>query len=122
MIEKIIESLKSKGLTQEALATAAGLSANRISKWKDGQGEPTARQIYRIAKVCGVPVDYLLDDEMDAPIIASGLSDDERTLLTVYRSLRGPDLTIEDAIRRISRERQPPRPVTQEELNRRQSG
>lgn len=44
-----------------------GLAANRISKWASGQGEPTGRQYLRMARVLGVPVEYLIDDEMAVP-------------------------------------------------------
>jgi transcriptional regulator with XRE-family HTH domain len=67
ILEKILESARRKGVGQLALERAADLPKNRISKWKDGVGEPTAAQALRIARVLGVPVEYLADDAMDEP-------------------------------------------------------
>jgi transcriptional regulator with XRE-family HTH domain len=121
MIEKLLSLIESKGETQDAFERRYGFPRGRISKWKEGTGEPTARQLWRIAIGERVPIDYFLDPAMSDPSQSAGLSDDERALLLVYRSLRGPDLTIEDAIRRMSRERQVPRTVTPEEEKRRKS-
>lgn len=65
MIEKLEILLREKGLTQASLEQRVMLSENRISKWKNGTGEPTGRQALRMARILGVPVEYLLDDEMD---------------------------------------------------------
>lgn len=87
MIEKVVRMLAARGLAQNELERMAGLSANRISKWKNKQGEPTARNIYRIARALGVPVDWLCDDAAPQEPPAAVLDDREQTLLRQIRLL-----------------------------------
>lgn len=94
MLEKILGLLTERGLTQKQLEHEAGLSENRISKWKAGQGSPSAVSIGRMAKILGVPAEYLLDDSLDAvppPI----LTRDEEELV---RAFRLSQLTLAEAL------------------------
>lgn len=100
MIEKIDQLLTARNMSQATLEQLVGLSQNRITKWKAGQGEPTARQAYRIAEVFGVSVGWLISDEdHDKPVVADGLNEDERAVLDVYRALK---LDRHEAIRRLA--------------------
>lgn len=99
MIEKIDELIKQKRLSQAALERTACLSENRISKWKDGTGEPTARQALRIARILKVPVEFLIDDEMEAPPPVRELSPAEERAIEMVRAL---DLDVQDVIRGLS--------------------
>lgn len=68
------------------------MPASRISKWLAGQGEPTARQALRLARMFEVPIEWFLDDERDFPVPDSAtevdmLSKDEQHLIWVMRSL-----------------------------------
>jgi transcriptional regulator with XRE-family HTH domain len=65
LVEKLEMALRSKGLTQGSFERLAMLSENRISKWKNNQGEPTVRQALRMARLLDLPLDYLADDEVD---------------------------------------------------------
>jgi transcriptional regulator with XRE-family HTH domain len=84
---KIEKLLRAKGWKQNAFEKAAVLAENRLSKWKDGQGEPTLRQASRMARLLGVPLEYLADDELEDPPAGPGLTDDERAILDLYRAL-----------------------------------
>jgi transcriptional regulator with XRE-family HTH domain len=100
MIEKIDDLIRQKGLSQAALERSVCLSQNRISKWKDEKGEPTARQALRIARFFNVPVEYLIDDELDAPPQPSAnLSPAEQQAL---RMVRAGDLTEDEVILALS--------------------
>lgn len=87
MIEKILIASKTKGLRQESLEQMCGLAANRISKWKNNQGEPTARQILRIADTLGLPVRYLIDDSMEEPTPELELCPEDREILDMVAKL-----------------------------------
>lgn len=65
MVQKIKSLIDEKGLQQVDFEPLAGLPKGRFSKWLNGQGEPTARQAFEMARVLNVPVDFLLDDEQD---------------------------------------------------------
>ncbi len=54
---------KRAGLSQEALAEKLGVSRQAISKWELGEAEPELKNLQLLAKVFGVSVDYLLNQE-----------------------------------------------------------
>jgi transcriptional regulator with XRE-family HTH domain len=86
MIEKILTEARKRGLDQTALAECVRIPRNRISKWKGGQGEPTARQIYEISKALELPVLYFLDDAITEPGDVPASTEDERAILRVFRA------------------------------------
>lgn len=47
------------GLEQKELAFAVGVSRATISSWEMGHTEPNASQFVRIARGCGVEIDWL---------------------------------------------------------------
>ena len=87
-VEKILTLLEQRGWTQGYFESMAGLSANRISKWKNDQGEPTLRQGLRMARLLGVPIEYLADDQADAIEQPPALTADEDAILKLVRALR----------------------------------
>ena len=99
MVEKILTLIDRKGMTQSALERAIGLSDGRITKWKNGVGEPTARNAREIARLMGVTVDYLVDDDQAEPVAAPRLTDAEMTALDLVREL---GLEKGDVIRRLA--------------------
>jgi transcriptional regulator with XRE-family HTH domain len=97
--EKIAWLCRERGLTQKRVGELAALPENRISKWLDGQGEPTARQALRLARVLDVPMDWLVDDEADVPPPDPGLSPAELRAVEMTRAL---NLDASEVIRRMS--------------------
>ena len=49
-----------KGITQENAATILGVSPSTLSKWENGETEPTASQLYKMSVVYGVSADKLI--------------------------------------------------------------
>lgn len=49
-----------KGISQEELAKATGLSSSSIARWELSQSEPTASAIITLANYFGESADYLL--------------------------------------------------------------
>lgn len=100
MIEKLSKILSEKGITQQAFEAQAALPKNRISKWKDDQGEPSARQALRISQLLDVDVAWLIsDDGPDEPPTPPDIPDDETQVLTLYRAL---GLDRDEALRRLA--------------------
>lgn len=95
MLEKIEKHLASKGIRQGELAAMVGVLPARISKWKSGEGEPTARQALRIARALDLPLEYLVDDDADELPEAKD-STEETQILDLYRAL---GLTKDEALR-----------------------
>ena len=51
---------KAKGMTQEQLAAALGISPPAVSKWETGAAEPSTSNLLALAKLYGLSVDELL--------------------------------------------------------------
>lgn len=85
-IEKIEKRLAELGWKQNAFERSAQLAENRISKWKDGQGEPTLRQAFRMAKLLNVPLVYLADDEAVEAGDSHEITEDERLVLDLFHA------------------------------------
>lgn len=83
MINRLVVLLKRRGYTQEQFESMVGLSKNRISKWVGGQGEPTGRQLWRMAQHLNVPIEHFLSESI-APD-GAGTSDFDYCVQTVRR-------------------------------------
>ena len=78
-----------KGLSQEELGQAVGVTRQTIAAWERNDRQPSVEQIGRIAKTLGVPLDLLFGEvETEQPTllfradVPSVLSDDLRHYLT----------------------------------------
>ena len=60
MIERILELMRDKGITQRQLADAIKVSTGNISDWKAGKAKPSIEVLSRIAEYFGVSIDYLV--------------------------------------------------------------
>lgn len=58
--DRIKELRTEKGISQEELAKATGLSSSSIARWELEQSEPTASAIIALAKYFNESADYLL--------------------------------------------------------------
>ncbi|MBQ8859549.1 MAG: helix-turn-helix transcriptional regulator [Clostridia bacterium] len=58
--EKLYTLRKSKGLSQEALAEAIGVSRQAISKWENGSAVPESDKLIALARYFAVSLDELI--------------------------------------------------------------
>ncbi|MDE6605836.1 MAG: helix-turn-helix domain-containing protein [Clostridia bacterium] len=58
--QRLTELLKINNLSKRALARAIGVSVASISDWSTGKVQPTAENIYLVAKYFNESSDYLL--------------------------------------------------------------
>ena len=58
--ERILTLRKSKGMSQEQLAEAVGVSRQAVSKWESEQASPDPEKIITMSEIFGVTTDYLL--------------------------------------------------------------
>ena len=65
--KKLIRLRKQRGLTQQELAEAVDVSRQAISKWELWTASPTVESLRSLSLFYGVPVDLLLDDELNLP-------------------------------------------------------
>ena len=76
--EQIAFLRKQKGLTQEELACALGVTNQAVSKWESAQCCPDIQLLPDIAKLFGVSIDVLFSDSiMDYSDIHSFMKDDD---------------------------------------------
>lgn len=57
---------KAKGVTQEEMGTALGLSYQAISKWENGTTLPDVQMIPKIAEYFGISIDELFGYKLNA--------------------------------------------------------
>lgn len=62
--ERLQESRKRSGLTQEELAERLQVSRQAVSKWESGKGYPELEKLLYICRCCGVTMDELFTDEL----------------------------------------------------------
>lgn len=87
-IEKINQMLSGLGMNQTELAESIGESSKSVHRWLTGKTKkpiPNVMAIIKIARVLGVPVEYLLDDSMDEPTHAA-LPIEEQSIAEVFRA------------------------------------
>lgn len=85
--------------SQEDLAEQVGVSQSLMSNWMNGKQVPDLRESLRLADLLGVDLRYLADDAMDEPPPPL-LSEDERAIVVLYRSLEIDEV---EAMRRLTK-------------------
>jgi transcriptional regulator with XRE-family HTH domain len=100
--EKVRYLLKQQRLSQSDLAKAIGTNQPQVSRWLESANTlPKVPYLLKIARALSVPVDYLIDDEVDEPPAKQELTEDEKALLRLYRALK-PALGEDEAMRRLA--------------------
>ena len=51
---------RQRGLTQEQLAEAMGVSVAAVSKWELGQRTPELERVFRMTLIFGVPIEEIV--------------------------------------------------------------
>lgn len=59
-MNKIAKARKDKGMTQQALAQAVGLTQGAVAHWESGRREPSLAMLRKIARALGVQVAELI--------------------------------------------------------------
>jgi transcriptional regulator with XRE-family HTH domain len=104
--EKLTRLIETTGAAGKDIADAMDAHESKVSKFKTGESMPSFRQLVILGKFFKVPVDYLIDDEMDDPGEApclralpesapppppAGLTESEQILLKLARQVGVPD-------------------------------
>lgn len=73
LAEKLIQVRTALGLSQNELIRRleVNLTQNRISEYETGKGEPPLPILLKYARLAGVCVERLIDDELDLPGLPS---------------------------------------------------
>lgn len=90
-----IQSLrKAKGITQEQLADAVGVSRQAVSKWEAEQSAPDLERVVAMAEYFDVTTDYLLRGIEPAPKKGSGSRVSPRTMCIIATALDAAGLIL----------------------------
>lgn len=90
-----IQSLrKAKGITQEQLADAVGVSRQAVSKWEAEQSVPDLERVVAMAEYFDVTIDYLLRGIEPAPKRDSGSRVSPRTMCIIATALDAAGLIL----------------------------
>ncbi len=82
MGERIKKLRTSKGYTQQQLAKRLNVTKSLISAYENGQRAPSYEVLIGISSIFKVSTDYLLGVDHREYLDMSGLSDEQRILLT----------------------------------------
>lgn len=63
--EKLVKLRKLKGLTQDELASAVGVSRQAVYKWESGQSYPEVPKLVELKLIFGISIDDLLDESYE---------------------------------------------------------
>ena len=76
LAEKLLQIRSALGLSQNELINRLGveLAQNRVSDYERGKGEPPLPLLLRYARLAGVCLERLVDDELDLPARLPGKS------------------------------------------------
>lgn len=94
--ERLKQYRKEKKMTQEEVADRAGVTATSISRWENGERDPTFRDVEKIAAALGVTMEELTREQKRGTglrkIIDGKLYDTEnaRILFTFRRKYQDP--------------------------------
>ncbi len=84
--QRITELISISGKSQSAIASDFGIAKQTLSAWVTGQNSPRPPIIYALSYYFDVSIPWLMG--FDVPRGNSyGLSDDEMSILKIYRSL-----------------------------------
>jgi transcriptional regulator with XRE-family HTH domain len=87
---RIRSARQERGLTQDGLAAAIGVSRSAVAQWETGRAGQLGTHLAGIARALDVGVEYLMHgDDKRAPSLAA--SGDELALLRLYRECSDED-------------------------------
>lgn len=87
--EKLMKLRKKRGLSQQEVAAALGVTRQTVSNWECDQGAPALDKAAGLARLYGVSLDDLVADGVEVVVADSGRGAGELRDLHVLRHLEG---------------------------------
>lgn len=107
--KKFVDKLSRLMTNQSEMSRRTGIAQSALSEASSGKRRLYVDQAFLIARVLGVPLDFLADDAQDEP--PAELSADEWAVLDLYRAI---GLNRQEALRRLSGNPKPMIDITDE--------
>lgn len=86
--EKLIVLRDKAGLSQMALADQLGISRQAVTRWESGDTVPSMDKLKALAKIYGVSLDWLCNDEADNNVNETAMSVADKETSTAGTSTR----------------------------------
>ena len=86
--DKILKLRKEKGMSQEALAEALGVSRQSVSKWESGAALPDTDKIIAMSELFGVSTDYILKNDPSENFIPIKENEEENAAPPVIEEVK----------------------------------
>jgi transcriptional regulator with XRE-family HTH domain len=93
---KLRDTMTARGLNQQKLARASGVSDSEVSRILAGKSQPGLENALKLARAVGVSLDYLADDRLDADPMAESSPPDpwEAESVRIVREM-GPQKAVQ---------------------------
>jgi transcriptional regulator with XRE-family HTH domain len=82
---------KLRGISQQQLAEALGLTFQQVQKYERGANRVSASKLFEAARMLDVPIGYFFEGLGDAPVDA-GSAEDDRAVSTFLMTSEGLEL------------------------------
>lgn len=76
--KKLKELRKQHGLSQQQLSEKLLVSRQAVSGWEAGSSRPSTENLHGLSKLYGVPLEYLLDDDVPEMVCAGQAADSKK--------------------------------------------
>ena len=86
--DRLYRLRRERGLSQEELAGALGVSRQAVQKWESGVSQPTLEKLTALARYFGVTLDWLVNGE-EAPAAPAQTEQGTPTIINNYYTSRG---------------------------------
>lgn len=83
--EKLTAAMEKGGFTQQSLGRLLGTGRNTVHRWTNNKSLPPPEYLLRLARALGVPVEFLIDDEIDS--LPPAQSGDEAFVMSLVREM-----------------------------------
>lgn len=104
--QKLRHRRRSLGLSQQRLASQAGISFQQLQKYEQGKNELNVQRMMAFASLLGVPVTYFFEGLGDAPATATEIGEsvpDTRETHALARHHRTiPDAAVRQSLTRLA--------------------
>ncbi len=91
MVENLRVLRNAKGMSQQQLADAIGVTQQAIHQYETDKVEPDLENLIRLADTLEVSVDLLIGHQAVDPTSNNLISNDEYSIIDIYRSLDSSD-------------------------------
>ena len=65
VVERILNMMEQRGITQREMASMLGISEGSFSKWKNRGSKSYSKHLGRLSEILNVPASYLLNGDLD---------------------------------------------------------